>query len=263
MVDLTSVWPTWGKTGSQPSDNSDYSPGDNPKAESFNHLWHHIQNTFSTVETWINDRETDLSIDNSGNVTVENGTLVTKGGNLDVRNDVAFDSGSTILFPDDSQNESLSDFTATGSPSLGTELSYSLDINGEELLEVSAETGVSGITAKQTVVKGDEGFRVRDTDQHGTGEGVGIGAPTNHDGAQIRHNNNNIFTYHAGNNDFFFNVNNNVNFTSPIENAYSIHQIDNGEPSTPTDGAVRWYDDTAGEYKIKFDDGTVKTIAAK
>lgn len=33
------------------------------------------------------------------------------------------------------------------------------------------------------------------------------------------------------------------------------------EPSTPTDGVVRWYDETADAFKAKFSDGSSVTIA--
>jgi hypothetical protein len=86
MVDLTSVWPSWGSSGTQPSDGTDHSPGDNPKAENYNHLWHHIRDTFSTIESWISDRETAITVSNK-DATVK-GVLTLDGDLSDGTNTV-------------------------------------------------------------------------------------------------------------------------------------------------------------------------------
>jgi len=61
MADLTSMWPSWGSQGSQPSDGKQHSAGDNPKADAYNHLWYQIRETFDSVETWVSANETDIS----------------------------------------------------------------------------------------------------------------------------------------------------------------------------------------------------------
>lgn len=45
--------------------------------------------------------------------------------------------------------------------------------------------------------------------------------------------------------------------------ADTVHFEPATEPATPTTGCVRWYDSTDDALKIKFDDGSVTTIAEK
>ena len=59
-MSLTDVWPDWGSQGEQPEDGSEYDPGDNVKARTLNHLWYHLRETFSDVETEITSVEGDL-----------------------------------------------------------------------------------------------------------------------------------------------------------------------------------------------------------
>lgn len=115
MVDLTSVWPSWGSTGTQPSDGTDHSPGDNPKAESYNHLWHHIQDTFSTIETWMNDRETAITVNNK-DATV-NGQL-TLNGDLSDGTNVVYDRSNGYMPQSRLENDSVT--VAGNTVSLGS-----------------------------------------------------------------------------------------------------------------------------------------------
>ena len=59
-MSLTDVWPDWGSQGEQPEDGSEYDPGDNVKAQTLNHLWYQLRETFSDVETEITSVEGDL-----------------------------------------------------------------------------------------------------------------------------------------------------------------------------------------------------------
>lgn len=46
-------------------------------------------------------------------------------------------------------------------------------------------------------------------------------------------------------------------------NVEYTHFEPTSEPSTPSSGCVRWYDSSDGAYKVKFDDGSIATIATK
>lgn len=58
MVDLSSPWPDWGSTGTQPSDGKSYGKGDNPESVDFNYLWHQIRQTLLNVEDEIEQSRT-------------------------------------------------------------------------------------------------------------------------------------------------------------------------------------------------------------
>jgi len=59
MVDLSSVWPQWGSSGSKPSDGKDYSGGDNPQADHYDYLWNYIRVGFGKVEDRLNAIDSD------------------------------------------------------------------------------------------------------------------------------------------------------------------------------------------------------------
>ena len=44
------------------------------------------------------------------------------------------------------------------------------------------------------------------------------------------------------------------------ELATALRYEPQGEPETPESGCVRWYDDTADAYKVKFSDGSAITV---
>lgn len=130
MVDLTSVWPSWGSTGSQPSDGTDHSPGDNPKAQTYNHLWHHIKDTFSTIETWINDRETAITVSNK-DATVKG--LLTLEGDLSDGTNTVYDRSNGYVPQSRLENDMVT--VAGNSVSLGG----SVGVDHADLSNVSVD----------------------------------------------------------------------------------------------------------------------------
>jgi len=50
--------PTWGATGSKPSDGTSRSPGDNIDASEYNYLWYILNETFGDIETDVSNIET-------------------------------------------------------------------------------------------------------------------------------------------------------------------------------------------------------------
>ncbi|MDB9247440.1 hypothetical protein PN419_00265 [Halorubrum ezzemoulense] len=101
MVSLTDVWPSWGDSGNQPPDGDSYEPKDNVSAATLNHLWYHIENTFSTVESKLNEFDNTLTeIDSDGDGKVDaadaaDTAAAVKGNDIDTDGDGKVDAADT------------------------------------------------------------------------------------------------------------------------------------------------------------------------
>lgn len=128
MPNITTNLKTWGSTGSEYPDNYNYAEGEQPVDE-----WDNFFN--SEVETAIGEL-----------ITAVNTDLLAADGSVKLDDDA-----TGITFSDDAGVETLADMSVSGTPTQGTQESYTLDVDGTSVLRVYAEADGSGGIQNQEV----------------------------------------------------------------------------------------------------------------
>jgi len=138
--------PTWGATGSKPSDGTSRSPGDNIDASEYNYLWYILNETFGDIDTDVSNIETGgVADDPHGNEAHSPNFLAQT--DYDPAGDIDF-SQLLVNNPHDNSAHSETYLTDTYDPSTDLNFPTSLDAGRSPVSRPFSVTWTLGVLGK-------------------------------------------------------------------------------------------------------------------